>query len=340
MSPSVTTNALSIEEDVRYDFGSMLVKHELTLWPLSIETLQVNITRLCNQACRHCHVGASPRRTEQMDRCTVVRCLEILAQHDSIRSLDVTGGSPELNPNLHYLAVEARKLNKNVKVRHNLTVTFDGDPVTGEEKRYLPEFFAEHQIEVIASLPYHQEYFTDKQRGKGVFSKSIEGIRLLNAQGYGKDGTGLVLNLVYNPVGAFLLPDQASLEADFRQKLLSGFGVVFNNLYTIANVPINRFRDLLDQSGNYDEYMTTLVNAFNPAAAKEVMCRSLVSVGYDGRIYDCDFNQMLELQIVCREPMTVFSFDYDALMSRGIRFEAQCFGCTAGTGSSCAGALA
>src|SRR5574341_2694048 len=190
--------------DVRYSFISFLKKHYLALKPVSIETFQVNVVKLCNQACRHCHVDASPLRTEQMNRKTVDRCLEILKGHPQIKNLDLTGGAPELNPHFDYFVMEARKLNKHVIVRHNLTVTFDGNPQTKEAKSYLPEFFAQHQVEVISSLPYYQEYFTDKQRGKGVFHKSIESLRLLNAQGYGKDGAALVLNLVYNPVGAFL----------------------------------------------------------------------------------------------------------------------------------------
>ncbi len=341
MADSIVSNqVLETEYDFRYNFHSMLEKHKLKLDPISIDTLQVNVTKLCNQACHHCHVDASPNRTEQMDRRTVNRCLEILARYNSIKNLDITGGAPELNPHFDYFVIEARKLNKHVMVRHNLTVTLDGNPKTGEKKTYLPEFFAEHFVEVISSLPYYQEYFTDKQRGKGVFNKSIEAIRLLNAQGYGKEETRLILNLVYNPVGAFLPASQASLEADFKRELYTKFGLVFNNLYTITNMPINRFKEQLLSLGSYEEYMTKLVNAFNPAAAKGVMCLSLISVGYDGRLYDCDFNQMLEMHITNREPMTILNFDFDKLIRRKIRFASHCFGCTAGAGSSCGGATA
>jgi radical SAM/Cys-rich protein len=274
-----------------------------------------------------------------MDRRTVDQCLAILAS-DSIQNLDITGGAPELNPHFDYFVTEARKLGKHVMVRHNLTVTLDGNPQTGEQKTYLPRFFAEQQVEVISSLPYYEQYFTDKQRGKGVFAKSIESMRLLNVQGYGKESSGLILNLVYNPVGAYLPASQASLEGDFRQKLLADHGLVFNRLYTITNMPINRFETQLRQLGVYDEYMTKLLSTFNPAAAKGIMCRSLISVGYDGRLYDCDFNQMLDLQVLNGQPMTVFNFDYRSLLERRIRFASHCFGCTAGAGSGCGGATA
>jgi radical SAM/Cys-rich protein len=324
----------------QYDFHAAVKQHQLELGPVSIETLQVNVTKLCNQACCHCHVDASPTRSEQMNRATIDRCLEVLAACDSIKNLDITGGAPELNPHFDYLVIEAGRLMKHVMVRHNLTVTLDGNPQTGESKNYLPEFFAAHQIEVISSLPYYEPYFTDKQRGKGVFDKSIQSMRLLNAQGYGRDGGSLILNLVYNPVGAFLPASQASLEADFRSKLGTHYGLSFNHLYTITNMPIHRFETQLRQLGAYDNYMTKLRNAFNPAAAQKIMCRSLISVGYDGRLYDCDFNQMLEMQIVNGEPSTIFDFDFESLMKRRITFASHCFGCTAGSGSSCGGTTA
>jgi radical SAM/Cys-rich protein len=331
---------IQTHNDGWYNFNHSLEQHKLDLFPLGIETLQVNITKLCNQACRHCHVDASPQRTESMDRRTLEKCLEILAAHPGIKNLDITGGAPELHPDFDELVTRATKLNKHVMVRHNLTVTFDGNPRTGESKSYLPKFFAEHQVEVISSLPYYQEFFTDKQRGRGVFKKSIEGMRLLNAQGYGKEGTGLVLNLVYNPVGAFLPASQAGLQADFKRELYAKFGLLFNNLYTIINMPIHRFKAQLQRLGSYKEYMERLINAFNPEAAKAVMCRSLLSVGYDGKIYDCDFNQMLDMQVYNGKPMTVFDFDWSYLRRRPIRFDAHCFGCTAGAGSSCGGATA
>jgi radical SAM/Cys-rich protein len=327
-----------MQDDLRYPFIPMLNRHGLKLEPLSIETLQVNVGKLCNQACQHCHVDASPYRTEEMDRRTVDRCLKILGDHDAIRIVDITGGAPELNPHFDHLVTGARAIGKHVMVRHNLTVTFDGHPRTKASMEYLPELFARNQVEVISSLPYYQEYFTDKQRGKGAFKKSIEGLKRLNAQGYGREGGPLVLNLVYNPVGAFLPAAQAGLEADFKHRLRQQFGIVFNRLYTITNMPIHRFKNQLQHLGTYEEYMAKLVNAFNPAAAQGVMCRSLLSVGYDGKLYDCDFNQMMEMPIENGEPMTIFNFDFDELMRRRILFASHCFGCTAGAGSSCGGA--
>ncbi len=276
-----------------------------------------------------------------MDLESINRCLEILASNKTIKNLDLTGGAPELNPHFDYLVTEARKLDKHLMVRHNLTVTLDGNPVTGESKMYLPGFYAENNVEVISSLPYYQEYFTDKQRGKGVFEKSIESILMLNEQGFGHKDTGLVLNFVYNPVGAFLPAAQASLEADFKRELERKYGIKFNNLFVITNMPINRFKQQLKKLGAYDEYMMKLVNAFNPHAAEGVMCRSLISVSHDGKIYDCDFNQMLDMEVIIGgEPMSIFNFNYDKLVGRRIMFGSHCFGCTAGSGSSCGGATA
>jgi radical SAM/Cys-rich protein len=323
-------------------FEEKLAQNGLDLAPLSVETLQVNVTRLCNQACHHCHVDASPKRTEQMSRATVDRCLEILARNAAITKLDLTGGAPELNPHFDYFVEAARRLGKHVMVRHNLTVTIDGNPQTGESKRHLPEFFARHRVEVISSLPYFQEFFTDKQRGNGVFKKSVESLRLLNEQGYGKSdgaqGFGLILNLVYNPVGAFLPASQEGLERQFKKELEAKFGVVFNSLFTITNMPINRFKKDLERLGAYEEYMTRLVNSFNPEAARGVMCRLLISVGHDGRLYDCDFNQMLDLNLSEESGGTVFDFDLDKLLNRRIIFGQHCYGCAAGAGSSCGGA--
>ena len=326
------------EDDELCNFHKALRKHNLELTTKDIETLQINITKLCNQTCVHCHVDSSPKRKEQMNLPTVDRCLEILAQHETIKNLDITGGAPELNPHFDYMVKSARKLDKHVIVRHNLTVTIDGHPVTGESKDYLPEFYASHGVEVISSLPYYQEYFTDKQRGKGVFEKSIESILMLNEAGYGKKDTGLELHFVYNPVGAFLPASQETLEADFKRELSNKYGIVFNKLFTITNMPINRFKDQLKRLGAYENYMEKLLNAFNPKAAEGVMCRSLISVSHDGSIYDCDFNQMMGLQIRNKhKPLTVFNFEYEELTQRRITFGSHCFGCTAGTGSSCSG---
>jgi radical SAM/Cys-rich protein len=324
---------------LKHDFAAELRRRGLRLPPVSVETLQVNITKLCNQVCRHCHVDASPARTEAMSEAAIERCLEILAAHPQIAKLDITGGAPELHPGFDRFVERARALGKHVMARHNLTVQLDGHPVTKESKEYLPGFYARNGVEVISSLPYHQEFFTDAQRGSGVFKKSIEAMKRLNREGYGAEGSGLALNLVYNPVGPYLPPSQASLEADYKKSLKDNFGVVFNSLYTITNMPINRFKLHLEKSGQYEAYMDKLLGAFNPAAAEGVMCRSLVSVGHDGRIYDCDFNQMLEMD--ARDghgrPLTIFDFDFERVLKREIRFGSHCLGCTAGAGSSCGG---
>jgi len=314
----------------------------MELPPRAVDTLQVNITKLCNQACRHCHVDASPARTEMMSAEAMEKCLEILERHRRIATLDITGGAPELHPGFAALVERAVGLGKHVIVRHNLTVQLDPHPTSGASMAHLPQFFAQHRVEVISSLPYYQQYFTDAQRGPGVFGKSLEAMRRLNAVGYGVEGTGLVLNLVYNPVGPYLPAAQATLEADYKRELKSRHGLVFNRLYTITNMPINRFRLHLQKSGQLEPYMAKLLAAFNPEAAEGVMCRSLVSIGYDGRIYDCDFNQMLELGAAGAggEPLSIFDFDFERVLKRRIRFGEHCLGCTAGAGSSCGGATA
>ena len=325
-----------------YDFEGLLRARGIDLPPVSIETLQVNITKLCNQVCRHCHVDASPARREMLSPEGVAICLEILERHPQIAKLDITGGAPELHPGFDAFVERAVALGKHVIVRHNLTVQLDGHPQTGESKEYLPQFFARNRVEVISSLPYYQEYFTDAQRGSGVFKKSMEAMKRLNALDYGVAGSGLPLNLVYNPVGPYLPAAQAGLEADYKRELKDKFGLVFNKLYTITNMPINRFKLHLDKSGQYESYMEKLLAAFNPAAADGVMCRSLISVGHDGRIYDCDFNQMLEMDAVDArgKALSIFDFDFDRALGRRIRFDDHCLGCTAGAGSSCGGATA
>jgi radical SAM/Cys-rich protein len=326
----------------KFDFEAVLRRSGIDLPPLAVDTLQVNISKICNQACRHCHVDASPTRTEKMSPEGIAKCLEILERHPAITKLDITGGAPELHPGFDGLVEKAVAFGKHVMVRHNLTVQLDGHPQTKESKEYLPEFFARHRLEVISSLPYYQEFFTDAQRGSGVFKKSMEAMRRLNAVGYGVEGSGLLLNLVYNPVGPYLPAPQASLEADYKRELKAKFGLVFNSLYTITNMPINRFKLHLDKTGQYEAYMEKLLAAFNPAAAAGVMCRSLISVGYDGRIYDCDFNQMLEMDALDETGggLTIFDFDMEKLLKRTIRFDEHCLGCTAGAGSSCGGATA
>ena len=324
------------------NFEALLTQHHIQLTPRSIDTLQVNLTRLCNQVCRHCHVDSSPTRTEALSSEGIVKCLEILEQHPQITKLDLTGGAPELHPRFDEFVERAVAMGKHVMVRHNLTVQSDGNPQTGEAKDYLPRFFAQNRVEVISSLPYYQDYFTDAQRGSGVFQKSITGLQRLNAVGYGSKESGLKLNLVYNPVGPYLPPPQKNIEADFKRELEQKYGITFNNLYSITNMPINRFKLHLAHSGQYEAYMEKLLACFNPAAAEQVMCRDLLSVGHDGRLYDCDFNQMLDLQAAGKGAtgLSIFDFDFDEALERSIRFADHCLGCTAGSGSSCGGATA
>lgn len=298
-----------------------------------ITVLQINVGKLCNQTCAHCHVDAGPDRRETMSRETAEQCIGALARTD-IPTVDITGGAPELNPNFRWLVSEARRLGRHVIDRCNLTVLLL--PSQAE----LAEFLAGHQVEVIASLPYYRPEQTDAQRGPGVFEKSIAALRKLNALGYGREGSGLQLHLVYNPVGAFLPPRQESIERQFKRELEQKHGVFFNRLYTITNMPISRFLEFLLATGNYEGYMERLANAFNPAAAAGVMCRTMVSVGWHGTLYDCDFNQMLELSTHHGAPRHIREFDAAALARRRIVTGNHCYGCTAGAGSSCGGATA
>jgi Predicted Fe-S oxidoreductases len=313
-------------------FEEKLAAHGLELRASQIETLQVNVGKLCNQACKHCHVDASPARTEIMTRETAAQVIKALGQF-RIPTLDITGGAPELNPSFRYLVREARSLKAHVMVRHNLTVMFEA----GQSD--LPEFFREHQVEVVSSLPYFLQEQTDAQRGHGVFEKSIAALERLNAVGYGIEGSGLTLNLVYNPVGAFLPPSQGSIESDFKRELAARHNVAFNHLYTITNMPIKRFLDYLRRSGNEERYMRKLVEAFNPQAVEGLMCRNMLSVDWTGRLYDCDFNQMLELGVSSELPQTISDFDTEKFIGRRIMTDSHCFGCTAGAGSSCGGAV-
>ena len=313
-------------------FDEVLAAHDLKLRAHSVETLQVNVGKLCNQACKHCHVDASPSRTEIMTRETVELVIDAIRRF-RFPAIDITGGAPELNPSFRYLVSEARALGSHVMVRHNLTVLFE----PGQSD--LPYFFREHAVEVVSSLPYFLEDRTDAQRGPGVFQKSIDALHRLNSAGYGVEGSGLTLNLIYNPVGAFLPPPQASIEADFKRELQTRYGVTFNHLYTITNMPIKRFLHYLRRSGNEERYLRKLIEAFNPRAVEGLMCRSLVSVDWTGRLYDCDFNQMLELGVEPELPQSIVDFDPEKFSSRRVMTGAHCFGCTAGAGSSCGGAV-
>jgi radical SAM/Cys-rich protein len=304
----------------------------LPLRATGVTVFQINVGKLCNQTCRHCHVDAGPDRDERMSRETAEQCIRALAFSD-IPTVDITGGAPELNPNFRWLVEQSKALGRHVMDRCNLSV------LLLPSQADLAEFLAEHRVEIVASLPYYRASQTDTQRGEGVFEKSIKALRLLNRLGYGQPGSGLTLNLVSNPVGAFLPPKQEAIEAQFRKELGARYGVEFNHLYTITNMPISRFLEFLLQSGNYEQYMERLANAFNPTAAAGVMCRYTISVGWDGTLYDCDFNQMLDLPVGHSAPAHIRDFDSAQLNHRQITTRNHCYGCTAGTGSSCGGSV-
>jgi radical SAM/Cys-rich protein len=296
-----------------------------------ISILQINVGKRCNQTCRHCHVDAGPDRKEVMPPDVVEACLRFLASSE-IPTLDITGGAPELHPQFREMVARARAAGRHVMDRCNLTIT--RLPSYAD----LPEFLAEHRVEVVASLPSYATRQTDAQRGEGVFEDSIAALKRFNSLGYGRDGSGLLLNLVTNPVGAFLPGNQRALEADWKRELKRRHGVEFNRLYTITNMPISRFLEFLVDSGNLDAYMERLVNAFNPATVEGLMCRNTLSVGWDGRLYDCDFNQMIELGVTPGAAATIQTASVEALSNRAIAVGPHCFGCTAGGGSSCGGA--
>ncbi|CAI5474236.1 unnamed protein product [Closterium sp. Yama58-4] len=316
-----------------------------------IETVQVNIGLYCNQACQHCHVDSSPLRTEMMDHRTAERVVELVSACPSVRCVDLTGGAPELNPEFRYLVTEARRMGKEVIDRCNLTVLFE----PGQED--LAEFLAANQVHVVASLPCYSADNVNKQRGGGVFDLSIKALQLLNSLGYGKEGSGLVLDLVYNPVGPFLPPAQAKLEEAYKSELMSCYGISFNSLFTITNMPVKRFASFLHREGQLESYMQLLISAFNPAAVGNVMCRNLINIDWQGSLFDCDFNQQLALGLPPKPssamdspfapappppppPRSVFDIhSLDDLVDRPIATAAHCYGCTAGSGSSCTGAV-
>jgi len=326
------TQLNSFDERARAGLGAPLTRARLS-------TLQVNVGKRCNLACLHCHVEAGPKRTEEMSVERADEVLELLTLAPQLTTLDLTGGAPELNPHFKRLVSGARALNRRVIDRCNLSVLFE----PGQEG--LAEFLAEQGVEVVASLPCYLEDNVDKQRGKGSFSKSVEGLLRLNALGYGREGSGLTLNLVYNPTGRSLPPPQASLQADYKRELKARYGIEFNHLLTITNMPIKRFHDQLKRDGHLEGYQALLEASFNEVTLPGLMCRELISVSWDGRLYDCDFNQMLELPLAASvDDLTSLlelarTVGLSALEGEPISTASHCFGCTAGAGSSCGGAL-
>ena len=306
---------------------------QFPLRPKKLEVLQINLGYMCNQVCEHCHVDAGPDRKEIMTKETMLQCLEVI-KNTNAPTLDLTGGAPEMNPNFRWFVNEASKAGiKDFIVRSNLTI------IRANKKYYdLPEFFKKHNIHVVSSMPHWTRGKTDKQRGSGVFDKSIKALQDLNAIGYGLPNSKLKLDLVYNPSGAFLPGDQVSMERDFKNALLEDFGIQFHNLFTITILPVSRFLDYLIASDNYEDYMYSLVDAYNPSAVENVMCTNTISVSWDGYLYDCDFNQMLKLK-VASSVKHISEYNEEVLNNRTIIISQHCYGCTAGAGSSCQGTV-
>ena len=316
-------------------FSHTLSANALSLQRRTLHTLQVNVGKLCNQTCRHCHVEAGPRRREIMTRETAVRIVELMDAKgaENLETVDITGGAPELNSHFRYLASQARARDLRVIDRCNLTVLFQPD------QEDTAQFLADRDIEIIASMPCYARKNVEQQRGQGVFDASIRALQLLNRLGYGQPGGSRILNLVYNPVGPFLPPDQEELEGDYHERLREDFGIAFNHLFTITNMPIKRFLYDLKHADELEEYMTLLVNSFNIQNLDNLMCRDLISIGWDGQIYDCDFNQMLEIPMA-NTPQTIWDIvSLESFNQGSIALADHCYGCTAGAGSSCGGQL-
>ena len=299
-----------------------------------IDVLQVNMGKYCNLACIHCHVESGPNRTELMSRETVDAVLRFLGR-TNIPTMDITGGAPELNPTFDHLVESAVGLGRHVMDRCNLTVIFEPG------KDYLPQFFKRHRVELVCSLPCYSEENVDRQRGKGTFELSIRALKIFNKLGYGQSESGLVLNLAYNPVGPHLPPPQDKLEQDYKRILKEQFGIIFNRLYCLSNMPITRYQTHLKLRGEYEQYMELLESSFNASTLDQVMCRNLISVGWEGTIYDCDFNQMLNLPIRDAEgkAFNISMLSVDQVQYLPITVGNHCYACTAGSGSSCGGAL-
>lgn len=308
--------------------------HTEGIRPTHVTTLQINVGKLCNQTCAHCHVDAGPdKKKENMSQENFEICLQII-KDNKIPIVDLTGGAPEMNPNFRWFVEACSELGTKIIVRCNLTII-----MANPKYHDLPEFFKKHKVNVVSSLPYFSQSRTDAQRGDGVFEDSIKALKLLNAQGYGKDNTELQLDLVYNPTGAFLPGSQEDLEQEFKRQLARKFDITFNKLFVITNLPISRFLEYLLESGNYTNYMSALADAFNPSTVDGLMCRTTLSISWDGYIHDCDFNQMLDLRSE-GSSQHISDFNMEELMKRRIVLNNHCYGCTAGAGSSCGGEIA
>ena len=314
-------------------FHEKLKNENLNLLRDQVEILQVNIGRLCNQACHHCHVEAGPLRTENMGSQTVDRLIELIAASPSVKTIDITGGAPELNPHFRKFVTACHRMGKHIIDRCNLTVLFE----PGHEDTAM--FLKKHSVHIIASLPCYSKDNVEKQRGRGVFNKSIEALKILNSLGYGITDSSLKLDLVYNPTGPSLPPEQKKLEDGYKKELKALFNIEFNNLFTITNMPIKRFLDDLGRAGKFESYMDLLANNFNPHAVNSVMCKSLVSVSWDGTLFDCDFNQMLELPLGGEQKDIWSISSLSELTASPIALANHCYACTAGAGSSCSGSL-
>jgi radical SAM/Cys-rich protein len=325
-----SANQLAVLEKHSVHFAEKL---EEPLTAKGVEILQLNVGTRCNLSCRHCHVGAGIDRKEMMSGDILKQCLEVIRENKDVTTVDITGGAPEMNPFLKDFIGEVSKLGRRLIARSNLVI------LTEEAYSGYAGFYAENGVEIVSSLPDCDEARADRQRGSGFFKKFIAVVKSMNSIGYGKPGSGLTLNLVHNPVGAYLPASQESLEQNYRDRLKKSYGVDFNSLYCINNMPVGRYLEFLLASGNYDDYMRTLTEAFNPVAVKEVMCRKTVSVSWNGTLYDCDFNQMLDIPISRDYSRHIGSFDIKKLMNRRIVLHNHCYGCTAGAGSSCQGSI-
>ncbi len=333
MKPLEQIESLEKVEDIDIFAKKLESTGNFPLRATGVDIMQINVGKLCNMSCKHCHVEAGPHRTEIMPKDVLEKCLDIIKRRPEISTIDITGGAPEMNPHLRWFIQETALLKRRLIVRTNLTILLE------DEYKDFIDIYAENKVELVASMPDYKKEKTDRQRGINSFEKCINVIRKLNKKWYGKDGTGLILDFVHNPVGAFLAGPQAALEYDYKKRLKEDYSVVFNNLFCLNNCPVGRYLDFLIRTDNLGDYMAELANAFNPAATQNVMCKSTLSIGWDGKLYDCDFNQMLELTVNHGTPSHIDEFDEDKLCIREIVINNHCYSCTAGAGSSCQGSL-